>query len=255
MSYAGYFAAYYDRLNSECDYEAIADYYEQVFQRFQVQPELVLDLGCGSGNITLPMAQRGYDMIGLDISQEMLQLAMEKAAAAGRQDILFLDQDMTDFELYGTVDAAICALDGLNYLTDKRQLMWCLRLTSFYMNPQGLFIFDVNTPYKFEQVLSGSTFVYDLDEVYCVWQNRYDKKSRLCEFDITLFAQEGQGWQKYHECQQERCYALEEWKSMLERAGFRLEGMYHDRSFHKPGAKSERVYFVARKVTEAGTWK
>ena len=160
-------AKVYDRLQ-DVDYEAFADYYEAVFRRFGCKPELVLDLGCGTGSVTLPLARRGYDMIGLDSSVDMLEAAMEKARDEGR-DILFLNQDMTAFELYGTVGAMVCALDGVNYLTGDGQVEEMLSLLHCYLDPGGLLIFDINTQYKFREVLGGRTFVYDEEDVYCVW--------------------------------------------------------------------------------------
>ncbi|MGI6031021.1 MAG: class I SAM-dependent DNA methyltransferase [Eubacteriales bacterium] len=255
MSYEGYFARYYDQLNADCDYEAIADYYQQLFSRWGLSPQLVLELGCGSGNVTLPMAQRGYDMIGLDLSPEMLQLAREKAAAASREDILLLCQDMTDFELYGTVEAVICALDGINYLTDKRDLLRCFRLTSLYLEQGGLFVFDVNTPYKFEKVLADNVFLYDLEDVYCIWQNHYEKRSGLCRFDLTLFGREGEAYRRYEESQVERSYETQELKTLLQKAGFRLEAVYHEGTLGRPRPTSERLYYVARKINRTGECK
>lgn len=136
----------YDRMQ-EIDYTAFVDFYESIFAKIGLNPKLILDLGCGTGNITLPMARRGYEMIGLDLSAEMLQQGMEKAKAENL-DILFLNQDMTEFELYGTVDAMVCALDGVNYLTQDGDLTKLLRLLHYYLNPGGILIFDINTPYK-----------------------------------------------------------------------------------------------------------
>lgn len=249
MSYQGYFAYYYDMLNSDCDYDALAQTYEDLFHRHGCKPQLVLDLGCGSGNLTLPLSQKGYDMIGVDLSWEMLEMARDKTAQAGLQeDILYLNQDMTDFELYGTVDGVICGLDGINYLTDKRDVLRCFKLVSLYLNPQGMFLFDLNTPYKFQHVLGNNTFVYDMEQVYCVWQNHYDPKSKLCEFDITLFAQEGDHYVRYEEQQIERAYQVEEVENLLKRAGLRLEGVYREKDLGKPQKTSQRLFFAARKI-------
>ena len=158
------FAEVYDRLQ-DADYAKFADYYERIFEKYGIKPELVLDLACGTGNITVPMSQRGYDMIGVDLSVEMLNIAREKAQAAG-QNILFINQDMTEFELYGTVDAILCALDGVNYLTADGETDELFRLAENYLNPGGLMIFDINTEYKLREVLGSNTFVNEEQGIY-----------------------------------------------------------------------------------------
>ena len=146
------FANIYDRLQN-IDYASFVDYYQKIFESFSLKPELVLDLACGTGNVTIPLAERGYDMIGVDMSGEMLNIAADKARAKNL-DILFLNQDMTEFELYGTVDAIVCSLDGVNYLTEDWQLEQLFALVKNYLNPDGIFIFDINSKYKLSKVLS-----------------------------------------------------------------------------------------------------
>lgn len=245
-------ARVYDRLQ-EVDYEAFADYYQAVFRRFGCKPELILDLGCGTGNVTLPLANRGYDMIGLDSSVEMLEIAMEKAREQ-KEDILFLNQDMTEFELYGTVGAMVCALDGVNYLTEDGQVEKMLRLLHFYLDPGGLLIFDINTPYKFREILDGRTFVYDRDEVYCAWSNDFDREEQICYFDLTFFLRNPDGnYRRMEEYQEERAYTEEELRSAVERCGLECLGVFDNLSFDPPRADSERLFFVVRRPeTERG---
>lgn len=236
-------AEVYDRLQ-EIDYQEFVDYYEKVFKRFNIAPELVLDIGCGTGNITIPMAKRGYDMIGLDLSVEMLDIAREKAMAEG-MEILFLNQDMTEFELYGTVGAMISALDSVNYLTEDGQLESMLKLLHYYLDIGGIFIFDINTEYKFKSILDNHSFVYDQDDVYCVWNNQYDEDEKICYFDLNIFTQNGDGsYTRTDEYQQERAYGIEEIKNIIEKCGLELLGLYDNLSFDAPNEESERIFFV-----------
>ncbi len=240
------FAWGYDALTDNIEYQKFVDYYEAIFQKMNLKPELVLDLGCGTGTVAAMMAQRGYDMIGIDISEEMLDIAQTKA-----QQVLFLQQDMTDFELYGTVDVIYSALDAVNYILYKKDLKRMFRLIHNYLNPGGIFIFDINTPHKFRNVLDGNTFVYDKESVYCVWQNQYDRRTELCTFFIDLFYQEdGKLFEKFYEEHCERAYTPEDLKSMLTESGLKTVGVYDAFSFRKPRATSERIFIVAQKIGE-----
>ncbi len=240
------FAWGYDALTDDIVYQKFVDYYEAIFKKCQIKPELVLDLGCGTGTVTSMMASRGYNMIGVDISEEMLNIAQTKAP-----QVLFLQQDMTDFELYGTVDVIYSALDAVNYILYKKDLKRMFKLVDNYLNPGGIFIFDINTPYKFLNVLDGNTFVYDKESVYCVWQNQYDKKSELCHFFIDLFYKEdGKLFEKFYEEHCERAYEPEDLKRMLTESGLKTIGVYDAFSFRKPKAKSERIFIVAKKIGE-----
>lgn len=238
-------AKVYDRFQ-DIDYEAFTDYYEAVFQHYGLEPKLILDLGCGTGNVTLPLARRGYDMIGLDTSQEMLQLGMEKAQAEGL-DILFLHQDMTAFELYGTVDAMVCALDGVNYLTEDGDVHAMLKLLHYYLNPGGILIFDINTPYKFKEVLHNNTFVYDEEDAYCIWENELEEPN-ICHFDLTFFLQNPDGtYTRREEYQKERVYSVEELVGIMEECDLSCLGVFDNLSFDPPKADSERLFFVVRR--------
>lgn len=234
-------ADWYDRFQ-EIDYHAFVDYYEQVFRRFGLDPKLVLDLGCGTGNITLPMAERGYEMIGLDASAEMLQKAAEKTEG----EILFLHQDMTEFELYGTVDAMVCALDGVNYLTGDSDFEKMLKLLHYYLNPGGILIFDINTPYKFKEILDGNTFVYEDEDAFCVWENELE--DNICYFDLTFFLKNPDGsYTKRQEFHQERVYTEEEIRDTVKACGLTCLGAYDGLSFEAPKPESERIFFVIQR--------
>ena len=253
----GALARFYDQLNAEIDYSAWADFMEECFSRFLPQkPELILDLACGTGSMTVQLAKRGYDMIGVDGSAEMLSEAFSRTAEIG--GVLFLQQDMRNFELYGTVGAVTCCLDSLNYLLGDGELSKCFSLVHNYLDPDGLFLFDMNTPYKFENIYGSNHYILEGElppfeegdaptAIYCGWQNQFNPKTKICDFDLTLF-DEGEDGSYYRsdEHQQERCYSLEEIKSALENNHLELLGVFADWQFSAPAADTERWYFVAR---------
>ena len=171
------FADVYDQLVQDIPYKKWADYLQSAFLKFNQKPELILELACGTGNMTIELSKRGFQMIGLDISVDMLSKAYEKALESN-QDILFINQDMRNFELHGTVDAVICLLDSLNYMDSIDEVKQVFELVSRYLNPGGLFIFDLNSPYKISKILGNETF-YDLSEdIAWVWTNTYDSKKK-----------------------------------------------------------------------------
>ena len=244
----------YDSVNSDIDYAAWADFIEKIVKaNCKERPELALDLGCGTGKMTLELASRGYDMTGIDYSTDMLDVARERAEQAGLSDrILLLCQDMREFELYGTVGATVCCLDSLNYLLENKDLDKTFSLVHNYSDPDALFIFDMNTPYKFENIYSDNAYVLEDEDnegraIYCGWQNFYDKETRVCDFYLSVFSEDEDGsYFRADEQQKERCYTEIEIRASLERAGFELIGIYGDYKFSAPTDTSERWYFVAR---------
>ncbi len=255
----GAIAHVYDKLNAEIDYERWADFVENCFDAFlHKRPSLVLDLACGTGSMTRQLAARGYDMIGIDGSAEMLSLAYSRAE--GQPGILFLQQDMRSFELYGTVGAVTCCLDSLNYLLTEEDLSSCLRLVHNYLDPDGLFLFDMNTPYKFEQIYGDNAYLLEDELVYgegeedeeraavfCGWQNTYSKETGICEFDLSLFEELPDGtYSRKDEHQEERCYSMETVTRLLTNAGFTLLGVWSDFDRSAVTPITERWYFCAR---------
>ena len=240
-------APFYDAINADIDYNKWADFIDEIFKRtMKTKPELVLDLGCGTGSMTLALADRGYDMTGIDYSAEMLDIARGRAEKAGK-DILWLQQDMTEFELYGTVDATVCCLDCINHLTEEDALSDCLRLVHNYLIPDGIFVFDVNGKMKFETIYADNTYTMEEDGALCVWQNYYDVDEQICDFYITLFKERADGlYQRFDEEQCERMYTLRELKEALEKAGFEFLGCYSDFSFTPGNDNFERLYIVAK---------
>ncbi len=243
-------APVYDRINAEIDYAAWADFIESIIEREYKagKPELVLDLGSGTGSMTIELARRGYDMTGVDISPEMLDVARERAEEEGMGGkILWLCQDMREFELYGTVDVTVSCLDSINHLTKPSDLKRCLSLVHNYLIPDGLFIFDVNGKYKFEQVYGERTYAMEEEGSVCVWQNSYNPKTSLCDFYITLFSEDEDGrYTRYDDEQRERMYTLSSLERQLVGTGFEYVGAYSDYSFTPATDNDERIYIVAR---------
>jgi ubiquinone/menaquinone biosynthesis C-methylase UbiE len=246
-------ASVYDRLNSGVDYKAWADYIERLFLRYaKEKPSLVLDLACGTGNITVELAQRGYDMTGVDLSEEMLSVARSKCDSLNLEHkVLLIRQNMTELELYGTVNAVVCCLDSLNYLTDTSELKRALTRVHTYLEPGGLFIFDMNTPAKFERVYGFNSYLLEEDGIFCGWQNIYNKKTKICDFYLTIFRECPDGrWERFDEEQRERCYSLRTIKKLLCETGFELcalEGGLGEQDA-KVTLDTERWHFTARRI-------
>lgn len=243
-------APIYDEVNGDINYYEWAKFVQRIIEKFGsgIPCELMLDLGCGTGSMTIALAQLGYDMTGVDISTEMLDIARDRAADAGYEDkILWLCQDMREFELYGTVDAAVCSLDGINHLITNTDLDKCLRLVHNYLVPGGLFIFDVNGKYKFENVYADETYCMENEDSVCVWQNYYNEKSHLCDFYITLFKKVQDGrYERYDDTETERMYTLRSLKNALKRCSMEFVGAYSDFEFTNATDNDERIYIVAR---------
>lgn len=243
-------APIYDGINEELDYSAWADFIEKIIKRHYTKgaPELVLDLGCGTGRMTLELAERGYDMTGVDYSVEMLDAARERAAKASLgEKILWLCQDMREFELYGTVDVTVSCLDSINHLTRPADLKKCFSLVHNYLIPDGLFIFDVNGKAKFETVYADRSYVMEGEDSFCIWQNYYNPRSRLCDFYITLFKERVDGsYDRYDEEQRERMYTIRALKAMLLECGFEFLGAYSDFDFSEATDCDQRIYLVAK---------
>ncbi len=239
------FAYIYDSLTTDVEYEKRADYLEELFKKhFKGKPELICELGCGTGTMCNILSDRGYDMIGIDMSESMLDVAMQKSVG---KNILYLNQDMREFELYGTVDVIICLLDSFNYITDTKDLEHIFALCKNYLNEGGLLIFDINTKYKFENVLSENTYTYDTDEIFYVWENSYDNETKLCEFFLTFFVEDDGKYERIDEYHVERCYEDNEILNALEKAGLVDVKKYGDMSLEMPKNDEERVFYLVKK--------
>ena len=239
------FAAYYDRLIwQDINYEQWADYIENLFAQYGLNPDLVCDLACGTGNITLPLARRGSDMIGVDRSAEMLAAAREKP---GGERILFLNQDMTHLDLYGTADAFLCMIDGFNYVLQPQALLRMLRrIKSCFLNPGGILIFDVSSQYKLSTILGNNTFIYDTDAIFYTWENRYIQSKHLCDMELNFFIKEHGRYKRFRERHLQRAYSAAELAGLLRKAGFSKIETFGELSFAPPAENSSRIVFTAR---------
>lgn len=246
MSRYGSFAEYYDSLTSNVDYKKTAEYVSDILNENGIEKGILLDLACGTGTLSLIMAQNGYDVIGIDNSPEMLGEAREKAFEAG-EDILFLCQDMCSIDLYGTVDCTVCLLDSLNHLESKEELLEAFKRVSLFTVPGGLFVFDVNTEYKHKYVLGDNTFVYENDDVYCVWQNEYDDESKTVEIFLDFFQEENGLYRRSSEYFAERAFSDSDIRNLLSETGFTDIKAYGELIKTAPSDTEERVFYVARK--------
>ena len=243
-SYEG-LAASYDALTTDVGYEKRADFLEKLFRRSRIPVHTVLDLACGTGSMTWLLAGRGYELIAVDGSQEMLAAAREKNAPA-EVPPLFLHQSMPRLDLYGTVDAAICCLDSLNYLTDPRDVQRTLRRLHLFISPGGLLTFDVRLPERLA-ALDGQVFLDETDDTYCVWRTEFDAKKRLCYYGMDIFRLDGAHWTRSFEEHIEYAYEPDELLSWLQEAGFTHVRQYGDRVLRAPKQDEQRIYFSAKK--------
>ena len=239
-------AGCYDQMTGDVNYPAWADFLETLFAKEKRRVHTVLDLACGTGNMTFLLADRGYELIGVDFSPEMLAVAAEKTAAQGRIPPIFLCQSMEDLDLYGTVDACVCLLDSLNHITDKNALKRALHRIWLFLEPGGLFVFDVHTPEHLAS-LDGELFLDETEDAYCVWRTEYDRRRKVCTYAMDVFRQEGDLWRREEEVHEERAYTPEELTDLLAGAGFLDIRQYGDKKLRKPKAGEDRIFFTARK--------
>ena len=240
------FAYFYDEFNGEADYDALYAHIHAKLKEHGIHDGILADLGCGTGELTLMLTQAGYDMIGIDYSEEMLELAAGKRAESG-QDILYLCQDLREFELYGTVRAVVSICDCINYITDPADLAEVFSLVNNYLDPGGVFIFDLNTEYKYAQVMGDTTVAEDREESSFIWDNQYDPEERINIYDLAIFLREENGlYRKYQETHYQRAYSVEEIQEALALAGMEFVTAYDAFTKDAPRKESERIYVIAR---------
>ena len=245
-AYTG-FAEVYDIFMDNIPYEEWAEYIIELLKEYGIKDGIVCDLGCGTGKMTELLSEAGYDMIGVDSSVEMLNIAQNSRSS--ERDILYLCQDMRELELYGTAKAFVSVCDSLNYILDEEDLEETFRLVNNYLDPGGIFIFDMNTEYKYRELMGDRTICENRETCSFIWENFYDEYERINEYDLTLFVKEEEDlFRRFEEVHYQRCYRIHTIKEMLKNAGLEVVAVYDAFTKNAPGPESERVYFIAREV-------
>ena len=245
MSYDN-FSRFYDRLTDNVEYEKRADYFCRLLSLCEIEGGILLDLGCGTGSMSVKMAEKGFEVIGVDSSVGMLNVAQQKMFESGVR-LLLLNQPMQDIDLYGTVDCAICVLDGLNHLSNAEDIKRTFEKVSLFMNKGGAFAFDVNTIYKHKNVLADNAFVYEFDDLFCVWQNNYNGGDNSVEISLDFFEEEDGVYYRSGESFSEQAYELADISDWLSQAGFEVVGIFDDLTTDDVKPHSERAVFLAKK--------
>ena len=239
-------AGSYDALTEDVGYGKRLDFIEKLLCRSRIPVKLVLDLACGTGTMSWLLTQRGYEVIGVDGSEDMLAAAMSKGGETSGVPPVFLHQSMPKLDLYGTVDAAVCCLDSLNYLTDPKDVQRTFRRLHLFVAPGGMLVFDVNTAAKLA-ALDGQVFLDETEDTYCVWRTEFDPKKRLCYYGMDLFQRDGEVWERSFEEHIEYAYTAEELTGWLRETGFTKIHVFGDRKCRAPKEDELRVYLAARK--------
>ncbi len=239
-------ANFYDRIMCDNDYEAWADHFVKLFSHMGVSPRTILDLACGTGIITCLLAKRGYEMVGVDVSTDMLMEANARAAE-GKYDPapMFINQDLRELDLYGTSDAAICSFDGFNYIPPE-ELADVFKLVSYFVEPGGVFIFDVNTEEKFRK-MDGMTYVDEGDDFFCTWRTDYYEEERECVYCVDVFSRVDELWERTSEEHVEYTPDIAAISKALEENGFEDVKIYGELSLEAPAKDEDRVFFCCRR--------
>ena len=241
MVYGG-FAYMYDLLMQDIPYRAWADYIDGALTRHfkgNTQGRIVVDLACGTGSITIMLARKGYDMIGIDLSHDMLAQAQAKLTA---EKVLFLAQDMRKLDLYGTVDAVICTCDSLNYIQDEAELGAVFGRVKMFLNPGGAFIFDMNSEYKYRELLGNKSFTAQEDGASLVWNNDFDAVTGLNKYHVIFTPQGGEAFEEVH---YQRAYSQDTVRGLLGKAGFGAIDIFDGYTDMAPGEECVREVYLA----------
>ena len=248
--YSQFFARHYDTLTANVNYPTRARYFSKLIRRHTgKKAKLLLDLACGTGSLSWQFARQGYEVIGVDASPDMLSQAAQKAEVfSGVRPPLFLCQRMEKLDLYGTVDACVCALDSINHLPSPQALSEVFDRVGLFLRPAGVFVFDVNTRYKHERILADNTFVYETDQTICLWRNTYLSKNAVVEVSLDFFTPCGQGLyartgQRFHQ----RIFTHRQLRTALSAAGFSLLAVYGEDATRPPKRTDQRLVYLAKK--------
>lgn len=238
-------AASYDRLTNDVDYRATVDFYRDILAQEGLHPRTAVDLACGTGTVSLLLARQGLDVTGVDLSEEMLTMAHQKAEGLENPP-RFVRQSLQELTLPRGVDLAVCALDSLDYITDPQDCAEAIRRVYRALNPGGIFIFDVNTPEKL-RAMDGQVFLDEDEDVYCVWRGEFEEETNICSYGMDLFQRQGRLWRRSFEEHREYAYSAEQLTGFLKAAGFTGIRVYGDRRMEPPQPGEQRIYLKARK--------
>ena len=238
-------AASYDSLTLDVDYDGVVEFYEVLLQREGLSPRSVVDLACGTGSLTVRLTQKGYKVMGVDLSEDMLTVASQKAWDLGLQ-IPFVRQPLEKLYLHRGVDLAVCGLDSLDYITDPACCKRAIERIYKALNPGGCFIFDVNTPEKL-RAMDGQVFLDENEDTFCVWRGEFDEQTNICSYGMDLFRRQEKGWQRNFEEHQEYAYSAAQLVGYLKDAGFTRIEVFGDRRLEPPAEGEQRIYLKARK--------
>lgn len=252
----GKIAGFYDKYTTDIDYKKIADYIEKLFKKFGLPQRsdggtvpMILDVACGTGSLTCILAERGYEMIGLDLSEEMLMEAESNSAAKGL-DIMWLCQDMCEIDMYGTVSAIICITDGINHIVSDKALKKFFMKIKNFIDAGGIFIFDVLSEKYFESVVGTDMFFEDGDDGMCIWTSSYNKKTKLCKYNITFFElcdEENELYERFDDFVCEKAWSDEIITACSADAGFSAAGVFNGMTMKPADENTMRKFFVLRK--------
>ena len=248
------FAWVYDTFMDNIPYDEWTEYLAGLLKEYGVSQGLLLDMGCGTGSVTERLAARGYDMIGIDNSEEMLMEARDKMVESG-QDILYLLQDMRSFELYGTVAAAVSICDSMNYILEKEDLEQVFRLVNNYLDPKGIFIFDFNTPYKYREIIGNQVIAENREDCSFIWENTFDDDAQVNIYDLTIFIQEEEDglFRRYQETHYQKAWKTEDMIRAAGNAGMKVLAVYDAFTHDTPKTDSERLYMSVQEQGKSGT--
>ena len=254
MSSYSVFARYYDELTANIDYKKRAEYFDAIIKKFKkTEGNILLDLACGTGSLSEQLARLGYDVVGVDNSEEMLSTAISKKFESGLP-VQYLCQDMRRIDMFGTIDAAVCALDSINHLAELDDVAKTFAGVSFFSELGGLFIFDVNTAYKHRNILANNTFTYETEDVYCIWENTLDPADDTVRISLEFFERTDSGlYSRSSESFSEIAYSEADIERLLAENGFELLAKYGDDTFEAPTETAQRIVYVARVIKNGQT--
>ncbi len=247
MSGYSVFARYYDELTANINYKKRAEYFNEIIKKFKTTTgNILLDLACGTGSISEEMTRLGYDVIGVDNSQEMLGIALDKKFESGL-NIQYLCQDMRNIDMFGTIDVTICALDSINHLASVDDVKKVFERVSLFSEYNGLFIFDVNTLYKHRKILANNTFTYETDGLYCIWENSLNPDNDEVKMNLEFFEREENNlYSRSSDSFSEKAYSEETIEKLLSENNFEVIAKYGDDTFNSPSETSQRIIYTAR---------